>query len=252
MSELFSGNGRGYLEKSADLFFCWKRTVDKAFDGNNFNRGDIVVRYCGREYARLLENAPSDLRKECVSTYRWQNSPAVRVEELLNCETDGAIKEAIFCAIEMFRIAFCEDVYQTHCKKLPPSKAPLVEFARREMLGLMNNDYYQALYGVTPLLYSVSRVRALFSPLLEIPRAIPRTPNDAQQKYRRRLTGGRKIPILTRRVDSLTTTPPTQPIPDTSDGVGSMTQKSDEREQSCSVELETRRTDSLKRRSRMR
>ena len=230
------------LSRCAKLFFIWKKKVDKQFCQTEYTMSDLkdvhfLSRCSGRERARLFHGGTSTLRLKYAVKYRLNNSILKRFLELLKCfETNDELKFYVFSLLEMFRITFVDDVNKERRRQLPASKRWMIDFISNEVKSLVTNTFDQAHYGLMPAFRSVDRVRSLFTQIILSPKGpttemtVPRVgitcDNITKQRvkfYRKHLRRSREIKILTRRVSPSKIIPPTSPIPDTSDGVGSMT-----------------------------
>lgn len=230
------------LSRCAKLFFIWKKEVDKQFCQTEYTMSDLkdahfLSRCCGRERSRLFHGGKSTLRLEYAMKYRLNNSILRRFLELLKCfETNDEAKLYVYSLLEMFRITFIHDVNEQRKQQLPASKRWMIDFISNEVKSLVTNTFDQAHHGLMPAFRSVDRVRSLFTQIVLSPNG-PTTKLtvpcfgitcDMVTKRRvnffcKRLRKSREIQILTKRVSPSIITPPTSPIPDTSDGVGSMT-----------------------------
>ena len=227
------------LSRCAREFGVWKKRIDSEFCKQEYRDPTdtkLLSRCCGRERARLFRGASSKTRLHFAVSYRLRNSIFSRFVQLLKCISANVHLEGyVFSALEMFRIAFVDDVREQRRNGLPPSKRWLVDYVVNEVECLVTNTFDQALYGPVPAFHSVDRVRALFtrtviSPtnvsLLIVPNVAMMCDEITRRRvsfYREHLRKSRKVRILTNRLSPSRMIPPTSPMPDTSDGVGSMT-----------------------------
>ncbi len=230
------------LLKCANEFVVWKKTIDKTFCDGEYTSTDakdakFLSRCSGRERARLFDRASStDSKRKFAIEYRLRNSVFSRFLQLLKCvSANDDLKRYVFSALEMFRIAFVDNVQDDRRQELPPCKRWMIDYIVNEVKCLVTNTFDQSLHGRMPVFHSVDRVRALFTRAVESPTnvSILHVPNVGMScdeltrrrvsLHRRRLRKSRKIPILTRRLSPSRMMPPTNPMPETSDGVGSMT-----------------------------
>lgn len=229
------------LERSAREFFVWKRQIDEDYYEREYQTSGITdhkyfARCCGRERARLLNDCSVTLNVKYAIEYRLNNSISSRFSHMLKCiAPDDDLKYYLFCALEMFRIAFVPEVNHDRRRELPSCKTWLIDYICQEVNLLTSNSFDQAHYGQMPVFHSIDRVRSLVTltfysastPSLDVRSGLNTlnvaTTKNRFLKYRERLQKSRNIPILTRRLSPSRITPPTRPIPDTSDGVGSIT-----------------------------